>query len=143
MEQFLEAANELKIAGLTKSNSSKQEDNQVQTIEDDSTGDKSDLDVEKVKEKTKQTTLETEMNNNECDICGAGHKSGKAFMKHRHLEHPGQNFYCRQCGKEFVSNNNLKIHKRAVHEKLTIPCDICERPFTNKSNLSFHKKNLG
>ena len=148
VEQFLEAANELKIAGLTKSNNSKQEDedDQVQTIEDDSVGDEPGLEEEKVKEKSqnhrKSTTSEIESNNNECDICGAGHKSGKAFMKHRQVEHPGRNFYCRQCGNEFKSNNNLKLHKRAVHEKLTIPCDICERPFTNKSNLSFHKKKM-
>ena len=54
MEQFLEAANELKIAGLTKSNNSKQEDedDQVQTIEDDSVGDEPGLEEEKVKEKS-------------------------------------------------------------------------------------------
>ena len=139
----MEAANELKIAGLTKSNSSKEEDNQVQTIEVDSVGDDPGLDEENVKENhNKSTTSEIESNNNECDICGAGHKSGKAFMKHRQVEHPGRNFFCRQCEKEFSSNSNLKLHKRAVHEKLTIPCDICERPFTNKSNLSFHKKKM-
>ena len=60
--------------------------------------------------------IEEEIKENKCDHCGIANKSGKALMKHRQVEHPGQNFFCNDCNKEFVSNDNLKIHKKAIHQ---------------------------
>ena len=81
-----------------------------------------------------------EAKSNACDRCGIENKSGKALMKHRREEHPGQSFLCKECGKEFASNNNLNIHKKAVHELVKYPCDDCDHQSTNKSYLSKHKK---
>ena len=75
-----------------------------------------------------------------CDRCGIEKKSGKALMKHRREEHPGQNFLCKDCGKEFATNNNLNIHKKSIHELVKYPCGICDHLFTNKSHLGKHKK---
>ena len=151
VEQFLEAANELKIAGLTKANKSETEDSDSKQTSDEKMDsvepDKKKLKAERKKERRSQTTTQLnsasyEMGSNECDICGAEHKSGKAFMKHRQAEHPGQNFKCKECGKELASNNNLKIHRRAIHTLVKYPCGTCGNQFTNKSNLNFHMKKM-
>ena len=81
-----------------------------------------------------------ESKSNACDRCGIENKSGKALMKHRREEHPGQSFLCKECGKEFANNNSLNIHKKAVHELVKYPCDDCEHQSTTKSQLCKHKK---
>ena len=81
-----------------------------------------------------------ESKSNACDRCGIENKSGKALMKHRREEHPGQSFLCKECGKEFASNNNLNIHKKAVHELVKYPCDDCDHQSTTKSQPCKHKK---
>ena len=78
---------------------------------------------------------------NERDHCGIENKSGKALMKHRLEEHPGQKFFCIECGKEFASNNSLKIHKMSIHDLIKYSCDVCSKQFNHPSNLSSHKRN--
>merc|ERR1719347_2327864 len=78
VEHFLGAANELKIAGLTKSNNSKETDSDPKETVEDSFEEKTDseqLVERKVKARQRKSTTTTpssasgEMNNNECDIC--------------------------------------------------------------------------
>ena len=84
-------------------------------------------------------SVSEEGKNHTCDRCGVENKSGKAFMKHRQQEHPGETFLCKECGKEFVSNNNLNIHKKSAHLLVRYKCDDCDSQFTCKSSLHFHK----
>merc|ERR1712126_77621 len=86
VEHFLAAANELKIAGLTKSNNSKEADSDSKQTVDDTFEEKAESEQpvqRKARPRKSITTTPSnasdEMNNNECDICGAEHKSGKAF----------------------------------------------------------------
>ena len=141
LENFLECANELKIAGLT-TNFGENEGLKKKAVSDQEEPDDfaPTPDEQPYKTEHEETDLSRRTDANTCDQCGIEHKSGKVLMKHRHAAHPGKSYTCNECGKTFATNNNLKIHDKAIHQMIKYPCLVCRKEFANASSLFVHKK---
>ena len=114
LENFLETANELKIAGLTLTN--------TDSKEDDHNGSESPL------EETHQTFDHDPL--------------VKLEAESEMVKGMGQGNSCSTCQKEFSTRTNLKAHILAMHEKNDVSCTLCDYETNCQNNLRRHKQRM-
>ncbi|XP_012266461.2 zinc finger protein 845-like isoform X1 [Athalia rosae] len=88
----------------------------------------------------KQHTVESEIEKQECDVCGKSFISPTSLYLHKKIHTLGEKHLCDLCGKSFKQRIALRRHYM-LHFPRAPPkfkCNICEKRVTTRGSLRLH-----
>ena len=138
VQEFLSAAQKLKIKELSKESESQYDLNYEAETQSSITihfQSKNKCDENgQHKAQNDDTVLKTF----ECHQCDNTYPQNKQLQAHVKSVHEGLKYACNQCEKQYADQSNLKIHIESKHEGIKYACNLCDYQAKRQECLTPH-----